>query len=846
MASNLINDVRYSLRGFARRPVFAAVIVATLALAIGLNVAVFSVYDQVMLRRLPVADPASLVNFVGAGPHPGFNLCGTQGVCDETFSYPMFRDLERATTSGNGPLAGIAATKLTLTALGFEQRTTPEQVLLVSGSYFSLLGIAPAEGRFIGPQDDGEPGSAAVVVLAYDYWQSTLGARRDVLGKTLTVGGKSLEIVGVAPRGFAGTTPGDRVQAFAPMSFNWFNVPGFPPLQTNRFAYWAYLFGRLAPGATLEQAQAAINVPYRAAVNDIEAPTAQDLKESELEEFRTKTIALLPGAQGQSMVSRGTHTPLAILFAATATIFLTACVNLANLMLARGAARVGEVAVRASLGASRQRLASLFAIEALLLAGIAAVASLPVALGAVAAVAAWVPGLTIRAPDLSLHWRAVVAAFVVAALAAVVFALVPMLKLAAIHPGRALQAAGAGRSFGGKGIGRFRFMLSTSQIALSMLMLVLAALFTQSLANVARVELGLRTESLVTFLVSPGLNGYPPAKAQQVFDALEQELAAQPSVTDVTTSMVPLLSGSAWGSGVVADGYDASAQARNERDTSINVVGTGFLRTLGVPLLIGRDFTAADSAAAPKVAIVNEGFVRRFGLGPNPLGKHVGTDQRRAPDVEIVGVFKDVAYNEVKESFPPQLVTPRTQSTQLGSDQMTFYVRTAQTPDALLGAIPRLVANVDPDVPVTNVRTLDMQIRENVRTDWLLMTLAGALAAVATLLAALGLYGVLSYTVAQRTREIGLRLALGAAPERVRGMVLKQVVWMVGIGVPLGLGAALVIGRLAAALLFGLAPTNPLAYGAAAVLLGGVVLAASYVPARRASRVDPVVALRAD
>lgn len=846
MLSNLLNDVRYSLRGFARRPAFAAVIVATLALAIGLNVAVFSIYDRLMLRQLPVADPAGLVNFVGAGPHPGIQLCGTQGNCDETFSYPMFRDLERATASGDGPLSGVAATKSTVTALGFAQRTAPEEVLLVSGGYFSLLGLAPAQGRFIGPQDDGEPGSAAVVVLAYDYWQNTLGAAPDVLGKILMVGGKSLEIVGVAPRGFAGTTPGERTRAFVPMSFNWFSVPGIPPLQTNRSAYWAYLFGRLAPGATLEQAQVAINVPYRAAVNDVEAPSVRDLKDSELEQFRTKTIELQPGAQGQSRAPRVARTPLAIFFSATATIFLIACVNLANLMLARGATRVGEIAVRASLGAGRRRLVGLLATEALLLAGVAAVASFPVVLGAVRAVAAWVPGLTTKAPDLSLNWRAVAAAFGVAALAAVVFALVPMLRLASIDPGRALQAGGAGRSFGGKGIGRFRFLLSTSQIALSMLMLVLAALFTQSLANVARVDLGLRTESLVTFLVSPGLNGYPPAKSQQVFDRLEQELAAQPGVTAVATSMIPLLTGSGFSAGVVADGYDPLAHAENERGANINVVGTGFLRTIGVPLLAGRDFIPADRADAPKVAIVNEAFARRFGLGANPVGKHVGTDPRKPPDVEIVGVFKDAAYNQVKESFPPQLVTPRAQTTQLGFEQMAVYVRTAQTPDALLAAIPRLVASVDPDVPVTDIRTLDAQIRENVRTDWLLMTLAGTLAAVATLLAALGLYGVLSYTVAQRTREIGLRLALGAAPARVRGMVLKQVAWMVGLGVPVGLGAALLIGRLAAALLFGLAPTDPLAYGAAAVLLAAVVLGASYVPARRASHVDPVVALRAD
>ncbi|HEX5048258.1 MAG TPA: ABC transporter permease [Gammaproteobacteria bacterium] len=841
MLSHLLNDVRYSLRGFARRPAFAAVVVVTLALAIGLNVAVFSIFDQLMLRTLPVADPAGLVNFVGAGERPGAQLGGPQGDDDEIFSYPMFLDLERAIAAGSGPLTGIAASRLAGTSLGFAQRTAPGQVLLVSGRYFSLLGVGPALGRMLGPQDIGEPGTAAAAVLSYDYWQSTLGAPADVIGKTLNVGGTALEIVGVAPRGFEGTTPGRRPSAFVPITFEWFKVPGIPPLHPQRSSYWVYIFGRLAPGATLEEAQASINVPYRAAINEIEAPATR-LEGDRLEKFRAKVIDLEQGAQGQSMAPRMARAPLAILFAATATILLIGCMNLASLMLARGAGRIAEMAVRASLGAGRRRLVVLLTVEALLLAGVAAVASLPIELAVLHGVAAWAPAGTIVVPDLSLSLRSLAAAFAIAGGAIILFALVPLLKLTRTDPGVVLQASGAGRSFGAKGTGKLRFALSTAQISMSMLLLVLAALFAQSLANVARVDLGIRTELLVAFTVAPSLNGYPPARTEQLFDRIEQELRVQPGVTDVTSSMITLLADQSFGAtDLRVEGYEGP-----EVRTNFNVVGGDYLRTLGVPLLAGRELTEADTAGAPKVAIVNEAFARQYGLGPNPLGKRVGIDTRVPPNIEIVGLFKDTAYNRVKDAFKAQLVMPRRQDSQFGSRQMTFYARAAQTPEPLLAAIPRMVAAIDPDVAITDVRTLDSQARQNVRTDWLLMALAGTLAAVATLLAALGLYGVLSYGVAQRTREIGLRLALGAAPARVRRMVLGQVAWMAGIGVPLGLVGALLVGRLAAALLFGLAPTDPLAFGAAGVLLAAVVLGASYVPARRASRVDPMVALRTE
>jgi predicted permease len=841
MLGTLLNHIRHAVRGFALRPTFAAVVVVTLGIAIGANVAVFSLYDQVMLRELRVSNPGELVNFVAAGPKQGFVDCNNQGSCDEIFSYPMFRDLERA----GGPFTGLAASRTIGTNLSFAGRVSEGTAVLVSGGYFSVLGVGPSLGRVLGPQDDLAPGEAAAAVLSYDYWSNELGADAAVLGKTIVVNGDPLEIVGVAPRGFVGTTVGERPRVFVPITFNWFRVPGIGLVHQNRSAYWAYVFGRLAPGTSREDAQVAINVPFRRILNEVDAPRATRLSAADLEKLRATRIELVPGARGQSDAPRSARTPLAVVLAATATILLLACVNLANLTFARGATRIGEMAVRTSMGAAPRQLFGMLTMEALLLSGAAAVVSLPVALAVLNAVGALGPQYMLFAPELSLSLRAVAAAFAIATLAAVIFALAPIVKLTATDPWPALQSAGA-RSFGGKGVGRFRFGLATAQIALSMLLLVLAGLFTQSLVNIARVDLGMRTESVVTFGVAPSLNGYTPERSAQLYDTIERDLRALPGVISVASSTVPVLSGSRWSSTVSVEGYEPPTTNPADLSTNMNYVGAGFLRTFEIPLLAGRDIADSDTVDSPHVAIVNQSFARKYDLGDNPIGTRLETGDDGEYDIEIVGLIRDSAYNHVKDDFKPLLMVPRRQSLQATAQGLTFYVRTAQAPSGLFAAIRTVVAQIDPTLPAKDVRTLESQVRQNVQTDRLLTTLAGALAAIATLLAAIGLYGVLSYTVAQRTREIGVRLALGAAPERVRGMVLKHVARMALIGVPLGVAGALGLGRLAAAVLYGLTPADPLAFAAAGVLLAVVVLGASYLPARRASRVDPVVALRSE
>ena len=842
MLASLLQDVRYALHGFASRPMFAVVVVLTLAVGIGVNVAVFSLFDRIMLRELNVANPRELVNLTAPqGNAPGNRSCNQQGHCDQAFSYRMFRDLEAA----GDELVDLAASRIIVANFGRDGSTDMGSAVLVSGSYFSALGIGPELGRVLGEQDVGAA-PAAAAVLSYDYWQTAYASAPDVLGKTLVVAGKPLTIVGVAPRGFVGATPHERPRVFAPLTLDWFPETLRVPLVEDRFFYYAYVFGRLRDGVSLERAQVALNATYRAIRSEVEAPmaaarAAQSSYEFDSEEFRRFDLTLEPGARGQTQAATWARTPLAVFFAATATILLIGCVNLANLMFARGAARVGEIAVRASLGAARRRLVGLLSVEALVLAGIAALASLPIAFGVLRAIELLQPPyLNARGVDVDL--RAAAAAFGIAAGSTLLFALLPILRLVATDPVRALQGSSA-RAFGGKNLGRFRFALATSQIALSMLLLVLAALFTQSLANIARVDLGLRTESVVTFQIAPNLNGYPQERQAQILEAIERELKAEPGVTHVAYSRISVLSGSEWGTGVWAEGHE-DAGNRN-RGINANLVSPGFFDTLEIPLLRGRLFTDADSAGRPLVAVVNESFARRFGLGDDPVGMRLGRERRGEFEYEIVGLVRDAAYSSVKEQFPAQLFLARRQEPRLGTEH-TFYVRGDLPPQAILAVVPRVVARVDASLPVMEARALDSVVTRNLRTDWLLVTLSGTLAVVATLLAALGLYGVLSYMVVQRTREIGLRLALGAEPANVRRMVLRQVVWMTGLGVPVGIAAALLIGNLAASLLFGLAPTDPGAIVAAVVLLAAAVFGASYWPARRASRVDPVVALRAE
>ena len=833
-------DLRQAGRTFTKTPFITAVAVLSLALGIGANAAIFSLFDQMLLRSLPVRAPDQLVNLAAPGPKPGSQSCNQAGDCEAVFSYAMFRDLEQA----GGPFSGVAAHRLFGANLAFEGQTLSASGMLVSGSYFPLLGVNPAMGRVFGVSDDTNIGEHSVVVLSYNYWENRLGKDPNVLNQTLIINGHPMTIVGVSARDFEGTTLGSRPDVFVPLTMRavmepYFGDGGFE----NRKSYWAYVFARLKPGMTLAQADQEINTVYAGIVNEVEAPLQNGMSEATLARFKSKRLQLEEGYRGQSSIHREAKTPLNILFGITGVVLLIACANIANLLLARGAGRNQEMAIRGSLGASRTHLITQLLTESVLLALLGGLASLLVAKWTLAGIGSMLPPDAIESLKLELSPGVVLFAGALALGTGFLFGFYP-----ALHASRAdlvtMLKSSAGQPSGAKAAARFRSSLVTAQIALSMALLVAAGLFIKSLVNVSQVDLGLETEHIVVFGIAPLLNGYESERSQALFQQAEAELAAIPGVTSVSAALVPVLGGSSWGTDVAVQGFERGPDI--DSNSRYNEVGPGYLATLGMPLMSGREFTASDGIGAPKVAMINEAFARKFNLDPREaVGKFMSTNSRNSDDeldIQIVGVIQDAKYNDVKEAVPPLFFTPYRQDESIGFNN--FYVRTSLDTDQLLKAIPEVIRRLDPNLPVEQMKTLDQQVKENVFLDRMISTLAAAFAAVATLLASVGLYGVLAYTVAQRTREIGLRMALGAGAEKVRGMVLKQVARMLVIGGIIGVVAALGLGKAAQSLLFGMEGNDPWVVGAVTVLLGAIALGAGYLPARRASKVDPMTALR--
>jgi predicted permease len=745
----------------------------------------------------------------------------------------MFRDLQEH----QSVFTGIAAHRLFGANLAYEDQTVSGDAMFVSGSYFPVLGILPHEGRLIAPDDDGVVGEAPVVVLSYYYWANRLNADPAVLNDTLIVNGQPMTIIGITPEGFRGTTLGLLPFAYVPITMR-SRLEAFNAFE-NRRSYWIYLFARLAPGITVEQATAEVNGYYRSVINEIEAPLQTGITEATMEQFRAKEVILEDGAHGQSTMQRESSTPLLFLMIVTGGVLLIACANVANLLLARSASREGEMAVRLSIGAGRRHLIGQLLTESLLLAVIGGLAAVLVAQWTLDFIASMLPAEAIDVFSFSLDGATLAFLAAVTLATAVLFGLLP-----ALHASRpdllTILKGQSGQPSGARSAAFFRKSLATVQIVLAMTLLGGAGLFLKSLVNVSRVDLGLNdVDNVVTFRVSPQRNGYSVERTRTFYAELEQELAAQPGATSVTAALVPMLGGSSWGTDVQVQGYPAGPEV--DHNSRFNEVGPDYLRTLGIPLMSGREFTKSDTEGAPQVAVVNETFANTFGLGRDAVGKRMSTGGDDL-DIEIVGLMQDAKYNDVKTEVPPLFILPYRQVNRAAS--MTLYVRTALDPNQVVGTIQPLVARLDPNLPVNELRTLPEQVRESVFLDRLMSTLAASFAALATLLAAVGLYGVLAYTVSQRTREFGLRMALGAGPNKVRGLVMRQVAWMTAIGGVLGLGAAIGVGQLARSILFELEGYDPVALAASVGVLVVVALTAGFIPAYRASRIDPMRALR--
>jgi predicted permease len=829
-----MRNVKLALRTLFKTPFVTTVAILSLALGIGANAAIFSLFNEILLQPLPVSHPERLVNLAAPGPAPGSNSCNQAGSCEEIFSYPMFRDLEKASTA----FSGVAAHRLFSVNLAMSGQTPISgRAMLVSGSYFPTLGVRPALGRLFTVEDDRTIGGHYVAVLDYAYWENQLGSNPNVVGQKMTINGQQMTIIGVASRGFDGTTLGDRPYVFVPISMRGVMVPGFRGFN-DRQQYWVYLFARLKAGATIEQARAAVNAVYKPIINDVEAPLQKSMSQQTMTKFRAKVVKLEDGRRGQTQMHKEAKTPLLLLFAITGIVLLIACANIANLLLARAANRTMEMAVRLSLGATRRQLVTQLLTESVLLAMLGGAVSILVAYWTLKGIVQMLPPEASTTMNFSVSPMAVAFTAALSLLTGIIFGLIPAIQ--STRPDLVTDLRNnSGKLSGGRGASRFRTSLVTAQMALSMALLISAGLFIKSLRNVSRVDLGIKIDNMVTFNISPSLSGYDTTRAKALYARYEQELSSMPGVTGVTASMVPILAGDNWGNGVSVEGFKKNADTDDE--SRFNAVGAGYFKTFGVPLLGGRDFTTSDESGAPRVAIVNEAFARKFNLGRQVVGKRmsVGNDSL---NIEIVALAKDSKYSSVKDKIPPVYVIPYRQAGRVSS--LVYYVRSSLPTDQVVRGIRDISKRIDPNLPLEDFKTMPQQVRENVFLDRMITTMSASFAALATLLAAIGLYGVLAYSVAQRTREIGVRMALGADSARVQRMVLRQVGMMTLIGGVIGIAGAVGLGKGAESLLYQLQGYDPIVFATAVVLLVLVALGAGYLPALRASRIDPMTALR--
>jgi predicted permease len=830
-----MTNLKLAFRTLLKTPFVTLVAVASLALGIGSNAAIFSLFDQLLLRPIPGArDQGQLVNLGAPGPNPGSQSCGQAGGCDVVFSYPMFRDLEKSPAG----FTAIAAHRNFAANVAYKNQTLNTEGLFVSGSYFPMLGVTPSVGRLLTPSDDQTIGGHYVAVLGHAFWTDKLGGNARVVGDKIVINGQTFTVVGIAGEKFDGITSGQSPAVYVPITMRkvinpWFNA------FTERRNYWIYLFGRLKPGVSLNQAQTAINAVYSPIIAEVEAPLQKGMSAATLVKFKAKKVILEDGRRGQSSMHREAKTPLILLMSITGIVLLIACANIANLLLARAAGRTTEMAVRLSLGATRTQVLAQLLTESVLLAVLGGMASLLFAHWTLVGLAQLLPPDASGVIHFELDWAVIWFSAALSLATGLVFGLFPALQ--STNPDLvSVLRAGSGKLAGVKAASRFRNSLVTVQIALSMALLASAGVFVKSLDNVSKVDLGIRTENVVTFGLSPELNGYSHARSRQLFQEVSDALAAVPGVTNVSASVIQLLANNNWGNDVAVQGFKKGPDT--DANANFNEVGPGFYKALGTTLLSGREFSPSDNLNGPKVAIVNEEFARKFGLGRDAVGKYMGTGRGDSLNIQIVGLVRNAGYSDVKQKPRPVFAIPYMQDSSLGS--LTFYARTAADPIQTLRAVPALIRRLDPTLPVENLKTLSQQVKENVFLDRMISTLSASFALLATLLAAIGLYGMLAYSVAQRTREIGVRMALGADLWRVRRLVLRQVAVLTVIGAAVGIAGAVAIGRGASSLLFEVKGTDPVVLAVATVVLAIVALGAGLIPAVRASRVDPMDALR--
>ena len=837
------NDVRYALRGFRRTPLFTIIAILSLAFGIGANTAIFSLIDQVLLRTLPVKQPEQLVLLSMKGMHYGSNWGGN------AISYPMYRDFE----DNNKVFSGMFCRFPFEAGLGFGSRTERVDAELVSGSYFPVLGVRAAAGRLFTPEDDRLAGGHPLAVLSYGFWQTRFGGDKSIVGKTVVVNGRNLTVIGIAQRGFDGVELGHTSKVFVPVAMKAQMTPNWDGMKDRR-QRWVNAFGRLKPGVSLTQSYASLQ-PFMHGMLELEVKEAAFRNASDYtrREFLKNTIEVLPGSQGRSYLREQLGTPLWVLLGLTGAVLLLACANLANLLLARATAREREMAIRLAIGASRGRIIRQLLVESLLLSGFGALLGLGLAFaGDQLLLNAYLPteasgDMTISAiPDL----RILAFTLGVMLLTTLIFGFVPAMQSARADVAPTLKDT-AGAVVGGGNV-LLRKGLVAAQVTLSLLLLIGAGLFLRTLTNLRDLGPGFNPERLVGFNVDPTLTGYSDARTKLFYQRLTDDLKATPGVSAVGLASVRILQGGEWDSSMTVEGY--AAKPGHGPEPYMNSVSPGYFATLGVPIVAGRDFTIKDTLriqhgreatdTSPDKVMINESFAKKFFAGRNPIGLHIGygADPGTKADMEVIGVVKDIKYENLRNEIPVQAFVPYLADEHAGG--MTVYLRTALDPKQIMAEVREKVRQLDSNVPVYQMRTTDEQIDESLRTERLVASLSAVFGCLATVLAVIGLYGVMAYTVSRRTREIGIRIALGALQGNVVWLVMREVLLLVGIGVLLGVPLAIGLSSLVRNQLFGLAPHDPLTLSVATLALALVASLAGFIPALRASRIAPTQALR--
>ena len=823
----MLQDIVYAIRNLRRSPLFTLVALVSLALGIGANSAVFTIADQVLLRPIPVKHARELVAFTNPGPQSG-SVWG-----QNRFSYPMYRDFR----DHNSVFEGVAARFPTDLNLSYNNRSERIRAELVSGTWFDTLGLTTALGRGLSASDDRLPGAHPVVVLTYDYWKSRFSGNAGILNQTVLLNGYPMTVVGVVAPGYHGFDPGARVDALVPTMMKAQMTPTWDGLNDRRFI-WLQLVGRLRPGVSQRRAQASLE-PYYHGLLIMEMQTMKFRTERSREGFASKPLIFVPGGKGVSDLREQFTDPLLILLGIVGLLLLIACANVANLLLARAAGRQKEIAVRLAVGASRFLLVRQLIAESLVLSLLGGAAGILFAwwtgsaLLGVLANSADVPLTSV--PDL----RVFAFTFGLSLLTGVLFGLVPAWQATSPKLALTLKDQAANVSASGGHV-RLRKALVVSQVALSLLMLIAAALFARSLHNLKNVDLGFRRERLLSFAVDPSLGSYKAERIRRFAEEVRERVAATPRVQSAAVGVMSVINGDHSRASISIEGY----QPKDEENMSpcFDTVSAGYFQTMGIPLLAGREFSARDRMGAPRVAVVNDVFANSYFRNENPIGRRFGLGRGATGNIEIVGVVRGSKYATVDEKIPGEFYLAGAQDENPSS--LVVYARTAGDPKTVFGALRREVGALDAGLPITSLRTMDDQIDESLSAQRAMAGLSAFFGILATLLAAIGLYGVMAYTVTRRTREIGIRLALGADRGSLLKLVLREVALLTAVGVAIAIPVALGVTRLVRSELYGIVPNDPLSMAGAAGVLAAVALLAGYIPAERATRVDPLTALR--